>query len=147
MIVFDLRCGQAHVFEAWFGSSADFADQRAKGLLICPICGDSTIEKAAMAPNVPAKSNRGGDIALAASDDTKRKALLAAMAKAQASILESSDWVGKDFAGQARAMHSGETEKRAIHGQATIAEATAMAEEGVPLAPLPLPITPPDALN
>ncbi|WP_156442886.1 DUF1178 family protein, partial [Sphingomonas sp. CCH9-H8] len=49
MIVFDLKCTRTHVFEAWFGSSADYEDQRARGLLTCPICGDADIAKAVMA--------------------------------------------------------------------------------------------------
>jgi hypothetical protein len=57
VIVFDLRCGNAHVFEAWFGSSDDYADQKGRGLISCPMCGDAGIDKAAMAPNVSAKGN------------------------------------------------------------------------------------------
>ena len=58
MIVFDLRCSHDHVFEAWFGSSGAFEDQRERGLLSCPFCGDAEIGKAVMAPNIPAKGNR-----------------------------------------------------------------------------------------
>ena len=58
MIVFDLRCGKAHVFEAWFGSTADYDAQTARGLVACPICDDTRVAKAVMAPAVPAKSNR-----------------------------------------------------------------------------------------
>ena len=59
MIVFDLKCeGQGHVFEAWFGSSADYADQKERGLLACPLCGDTRIGKALMAPAVAAKSTQ-----------------------------------------------------------------------------------------
>ena len=59
MIVFDLRCGEGHVFEAWFGTGADFDDQSARGLVSCPVCGASDVVKAVMAPAVGAKSNRG----------------------------------------------------------------------------------------
>lgn len=60
MISFDLRCAHDHVFEAWFRSSADFSEQGARGLLICPICGDIDIAKAVMAPNVAAKATQRG---------------------------------------------------------------------------------------
>ena len=63
MIVFDLKCeGQGHVFEAWFGSSADYADQKERGLLACPFCGDTRIGKALMAPAVAAKGNQRREI-------------------------------------------------------------------------------------
>ena len=142
MIVFDLKCGNAHVFEAWFGSSADYEDQRGRGLVACPICGDDSIDKAVMAPAVAAKSNRQEAIAPAA-----MKAAMAALAEAQVKALETSEWVGTAFAGRARAMHDGEEAHAPIHGQATAAEAKALIEDGVPVAPLPFPVVPPTARN
>src|SRR3982751_6037456 len=142
MIVFDLKCGTGHVFEAWFGSSADYADQQARGLVDCPICGDRGIDKAVMAPAVGAKGNRQAEVS-----PTAMKAAMAALAAAQSKALEGSEWVGAAFAGRARAMHAGEEDHAPIHGQATIAEAKALVDEGVPVAPLPLPVVPPDACN
>lgn len=144
MIVFDLKCTHAHVFEAWFGSSADYEDQRARGLLSCPICGDADIAKAVMAPNIPAKGNRAPSTPAAAPDP---KALMAALAQVQAKMLEGSQWVGLSFADKARAMHAGEESIAPIHGQASLAEAKALIEDGVPVAPLPLPVIPPDQRN
>lgn len=142
MIVFDLRCEAGHVFEAWFGSNADWEAQRAAGQATCPLCGDATLEKAAMAPAVPAKTNQGRS-----GEPAELKAALQALAVAQAKALETSTWVGDAFAARARAMHVGEETHRAIHGRATIAEAKALVDEGVTVAPLPLPVVPPDALN
>ena len=142
MIVFDLKCGRAHVFEAWFGSSADYDAQRARGLVECPICGDGTVEKAVMAPNVAAKSNRQAAISPA-----MMKAALAELARAQAAVLEGSEWVGTGFATRARSMHLGEEDKAPIHGQATAEEAKALIEEGVEVVPLPFPVAPPEACN
>ena len=61
MIVFDLQCCEGHRFEGWFGSSADFDTQRQRGLVQCPQCGAPEVDKAPMAPAVPAKGNRRGD--------------------------------------------------------------------------------------
>ncbi|MBA4763216.1 DUF1178 family protein [Sphingomonas sp.] len=144
MIVFDLKCTQTHVFEAWFGSSADYEDQRDRGLLTCPICGDADIAKAVMAPNIPAKGNRAPATTAAPPDP---KALMAALAQVQAKMLEGSQWVGMSFADKARAMHLGEETTAPIHGQASLAEAKALIEDGVPVAPLPLPVVPPDQCN
>lgn len=139
MIVFDLKCGQGHVFEAWFASSTAFAEQAEAGQVRCPLCDDADVVKAAMAPNVAPKGNR-----VAPAD---AKAAIRALAAAQARALETSAWVGGDFASRARAMHLGEEKPAPIHGQASLAEAKSLVEDGVPVAPLLLPVVPPKALN
>ena len=148
MIVFDLKCAGGHVFEAWFKSSAGYEDQRAGGLLACPMCGSEDVAKAVMAPNVAAKGNQRGDApARDVPPPEVIKAAMAALAEAQSKMLEKSQWVGVAFADKARAMHLGEAPVVPIHGQATAEDAKALMEEGVPVAPLPIPIVPPEAQN
>lgn len=142
MIVFDLRCSSDHVFEAWFGSSAAYEDQRARSLLCCPICSTGEVEKAVMAPRVGAKGN-----SVAVSPNPDPRAVLSAIATAQAAALKESKWVGSDFASEARAIHDGDKPERLIHGQATRAEARALIDDGVPVAPLLVPVVPPKSLN
>lgn len=153
MIVFDLSCAAAgHVFEAWFGSTEDYESQKARGLVSCPMCGSADVAKAVMAPNVAPKGNRGSTSLPApapvpmANDAPPIEAVkqaLAALAAAQEKALAGSNYVGRRFAEEARSMHLGETEERPIHGQATPEEARALVDEGVPVAPLPLPIRSP----
>lgn len=158
MIVFDLKCaGQGHVFEAWFGSSTDYEDQKARGLLTCPLCGDADVTKAVMAPAIGAKGNSRTEIVPAPSEPTapvmnvadqaKMQALVEALGQAQAKALEGSTWVGRGFAEQARAMHYGEQDRSSIHGEVAPAEAKALIAEGVEVAPLPFPVIPPQAKN
>ncbi len=154
MIVFDLACREGHRFEGWFGSSADYEDQRARGLIACPTCGDAQVAKAPMAPAVPAKGNSRQEVlppetrpmANTPIPPEMRKAL-AALAKAQGEALKNSTWVGDKFAEETRKMHYGERDEAPIYGQASLAEAKALIEEGVPVAPLPFPVAPPDKLN
>ena len=95
MIVFDLQCDDGcSTFEAWFRSSADYDEQRAGGLVQCPMCLSSNISKAPMAPRLPKKG----------------VSPLAELAAIQAEVLKSSRWVGDEFTQTARAMHSGEME-------------------------------------
>lgn len=140
MIVFDLRCAGDHVFEAWFASSAAFEEQRARRLIACPTCGDDAIEKSIMAPNVAAKGNR----AVIPPGPTNARAALAAI---QAEMLRRSRWVGNGFADEARAIHRGDKPAAPIHGQASADEVGALIDEGVPVAPLLVPVTPPEKLN
>ena len=133
MIVFDLMCRDGgETFEAWFRSNADFEEQRAAGLVQCPFCESARVAKAPMAPRVPRKG---------AADP------LAQLAAVQARLLADSRWVGDAFADTARAMHSGDIEPAPVHGNATLADAQALVDDGVPVAPLPLPVVPPAQLN
>lgn len=136
MIVFDLACAAGHVFEAWFGSRDDYESQRARGLVSCPICGDAAVEKAPSAPRI-AGTGEAPD----------PKAMLRALATVQARMLANSEHVGRGFAAEARAIHAGEAKERPIHGQATAAEAKALVADGVPVAPLPLPVREPAREN
>jgi hypothetical protein len=133
MIVFDLQClDGGETFEAWFGSNADYEEQRSGGLVQCPVCQSSNVAKAPMAPRVP---HKGGDNPLVR---------LAAM---QSEMLKNSRWVGDQFAETARAMHSGEIEQEQVHGSTSLAEAKSLVDEGIPVAPLPLPVVPPTDVN
>ena len=133
MIVFDLQCEDGgETFEAWFRSGSDYEEQRAAGLVECPVCGSGNIAKAPMAPRVPRKGA------------TEPLARLAAL---QSEMLKDSRWVGERFATTARAIHSGEMPPEQVHGQATLAEAKSLVDEGVAIAPLPLPVVPPTQVN
>lgn len=155
MIVFDLSCANGHRFEGWFGSSDDFAGQHAKGLVSCPQCGSNAVAKAPMAPAVPRKGNREPAASLVPAKQPMARGpmppevaeALGKLAEAQAKALADSRWVGDAFAEQTRAMHYGEQDPETIHGQASLEEAQALFEEGIPVAPLPFPVAPPDELN
>ena len=143
MIIFDLRCApNGHVFEAWFGSGEDYEAQKARGLVSCPLCGSGDVEKAPMAPAVGAKGNRADG-----QPPARVKALLGQLAEAQKEMLKQSEHVGPRFADEARAIHLGETEARAIHGQATPEQADELRDEGIPVSPLPFPVIPPESEN
>lgn len=155
MIVFDLECqGAGHRFEGWFASSDDFARQQERGLVTCPQCGDAQVRKAPMAPAVGRKGNQK-DAAVrprpvsneAVPMPPEAVRLMQALATMQAEALKSSRWVGDSFAEDARAMHYGERDHEAIHGEATPDEARALLEEGIEIAPLPFPVAPPGKAN
>ncbi len=134
MIRYDLRCDNGDEFEAWFGSIADYDKQVAAGLVECPFCGSKHVEKAPMAPAVltgRAKEARAEHVVA-----------MAMAAKVREHIKENFDYVGDRFAAEARKMHAGESEERAIWGEATPAEARELAEEGIQAAPLPQALAP-----
>jgi hypothetical protein len=151
VIIFDLKCSaQGHVFEGWFGSTADYDEQQARGLVSCPICGSAEVGKAVMAPAVGAKGNRAPASAspgLYSGEPEAVKRMLAALAAEQKRILAQSEGVGDRFADEARAIHLGEAETRAIHGRATGAEVQSLIEDNIPVAPLPFPVIEPGDEN
>jgi hypothetical protein len=134
MIRYDLKCENGDEFDAWFGSMADYDKQAEAGLIECPHCASTRIEKAPMAPAVRTARKK---------EAQKERAVAMAMAaKVRAHIKDNFDYVGPRFAEEARKMHDGETEERAIWGEATPEEAQALADEGVPASPLPPELAP-----
>ena len=147
MIRYDLKCAEGHEFEAWFASSAAFDKLAAAGMVSCSLCGSEKVEKALMAPRLPKKGNAvtgdapgetlpapAGEPMLSAPAGAEIEQKLAAL---RAEIEKNSDYVGDRFAAEARKMHLGDSETRAIHGEATLADAKSLLEDGVPVAPLP----------
>lgn len=153
MIVFNLICEQDHAFEGWFRSSEDFADQQTGGVLTCPVCGSEDVIKAPMAPAVPLKGNQRHSPAQQTPQLKNGKLpkevaeAFKALAAAQAKALAKSEWVGDRFADEVRSMHYGEVEEKQVHGRATRDDAEALLEEGISVAPLLVPVAPPDEIN
>lgn len=130
MIAYNLRCDKKHEFEAWFSSSAAYDDQAAAGLVACPRCASTKVEKAPMAPSVSGTKRT----VIAAEERKKMRQFVAGMKKY---IKENADYVGKEFPEEARKIHYGESEERHIYGEASLEEAKALIEEGVEIAALP----------
>ncbi len=128
MIRYALTCANEDQFEGWFSSSADYDDQERRGLISCPACGSAEVRKAPMAPAVARSREGDGPAEIAA--------------KVRAHIREKFDYVGEGFADEARAIHDGDAPDRPIWGEATPQEAKSLAEEGLPVAPLPAPFAP-----
>ncbi|MEX1250546.1 MAG: DUF1178 family protein [Hyphomonas sp.] len=136
MIRYALAChGCDHGFEAWFASSDAYDRQAKRRQVACPQCGGRDVAKQIMAPAV--KTTKGK---AAAPDPEKLMAEFAA--KARDHVAENFDYVGGDFADEARAMYYGETDDRPIWGETTPEERAALKEEGVPALPLPAPFAP-----
>lgn len=166
MIVFDLECASgAHRFEGWFKSSEDFASQQERGLVACPHCGSAQVAKAPMAPRLARKGNQAvalrpanpsppseppaakSEVVSSPSFPPEAVAAMRALAAIQAEAIKTSRWVGDKFADQSRAMHYGDADHATIHGQATREEARDLLDEGIMVAPLLIPIAPPDEIN
>ncbi|MEL6476035.1 MAG: DUF1178 family protein [Pseudomonadota bacterium] len=130
MILYKLECDQGHQFESWFPSSDAFETQRDRGLVSCAICGSTHVDRSLMAPAVrPDKAARP-----LSQPESPEAAKLAALRK---KIEAESDYVGTEFADEARRIHLGESEARGIWGEASRDDAKALVDEGIPVAPLP----------
>lgn len=134
MILYDVICSNDHVFEAWFASSEAFGEQRGKGDIACPICGDTDVGKALMAPNISARKERSAAQATEAAEAVKF------LYRMREHIEEHCDYVGDKFAEEARKIHHEEVEKRDIYGEATAEEAERLRDEGVDFGEMPWPI-------
>lgn len=169
MKVLDLQCQQQHAFEGWFGSEEDYQSQLQRGLVECPLCGDANITKMLSAPRINLGKTRDSDISPSPSErDTANevtsnkneimavpaKPLLlqrppassevaavmqAAWMEVAKHVMANTEDVGSSFASEARKIHYGEADERAIRGQATQDQTMELIEEGIDVMPLPIP--------
>lgn len=143
MKVLDLQCGHGHVFEGWFASEDDFASQQTRGLVTCPMCGDSTVAKKLSAPRLNLGHAREvvdspqHEVVAAAGDD--QQSLQAAWLGMARRIVADTEDVGERFAEEARRIHYGESDQRGIRGKASQAETEALLDEGISVLQLSLP--------
>jgi hypothetical protein len=167
MIKYAVQCKKGHGFEAWFQNSAAFDTQTKRGLVACPECGSTKVEKALMAPHVSASTrNKGSTIAPRASINRDERETTVAPAESTASqvvaspavtipaemaevlrkirreVEAKSEYVGPKFAEEARKIHYEEAPERGIYGEASLADVKALHDEGIDC--LPLPILPED---
>ncbi len=146
MKVLDLQCAASHVFEGWFASEDDFQGQLQRGLVECPVCGDTHITKKlsaprlnlGAAPDAPAAAP-AAPVAAQSVPASPEAALQAAWMKAVRHVMAHTEDVGGRFAEEARKIHYGEAEERGIRGQASREETEALLEEGIGVLPLPMP--------
>lgn len=149
VIRYSLKCAGGHAFDAWFGSSDAYEKLRVAGQVTCALCGSADIEKALMAPALGAGTRKAearaagaqpGAVNAAAEPGplaTPSSPLEAALAELRRRIERDSDYVGEDFAAEARRIHEGDSDRRAIWGEATVLDAKSLAEDGIPVLPVP----------
>jgi hypothetical protein len=152
MIVFDLLCSKGHRFEGWFNSAADYGSQKDRGLVSCPKCSTTAVERvpSATRANLGAQPPKPVPVPAPATNmvktpemDGKDALAIAQMlySKMLDEILTKTEDVGREFASEARKIHYDEAPARAIRGQATQEEHDALVDEGIPVARFPLPPT------
>ncbi|WP_193368547.1 DUF1178 family protein [Pelagibius marinus] len=155
MIVYDLKCRKDHVFEAWFPDSASFTAQAEAGKVVCPVCGSRKVTKALMAPAVvtsrrgkaepadraqetPQESPReNGPAAAALADSEKAGELRRMLRELRDHVEKNCDYVGDQFAEEARKIHYGESDPHGIYGETSDAEAKELQDEGIEVARVP----------
>ena len=137
MIRYALKCQEGHVFDSWFQSAAAFEALVKAGHVTCAVCGAAQVSKALMAPRVGVPT----EAAVVSQNDDKDMAI----ARMRKHVEENATYVGGKFAEKARAIHEGTSTETSIYGEASVAEARALIEDGVPV--LPLPFTPKQKLQ
>jgi len=137
VIHFNLCCAHNHRFDGWFRSNEDFEKQRESGLIACPICGATKVEKALMTPALVNQANQDKEDKVPSLTQGEERALWQQWRQFARQIRENADYVGKDFAEQARKIHFGEVKPRPIYGEAQRTEIVSLLEDGIEVVPLP----------
>ena len=166
VIVYNLACDHQHPFEGWFGSPADFENQRDRGLVECPVCGSNTVERKLHAPRINMGAQQSAaSVAKEANEASEAKESTAMTAPAETSsattdsgpeidlgklreamasfadnVRENTEYVGEKFAEEARAMHYGEKPHKGIRGRADRETAQELRDEGITFQSLPFPV-------
>lgn len=135
MIRFSLHCDHGHEFEGWFRDNADFDRQSERKLVSCPVCNSPEIQKSLMAPAVSTSRSKE-QVAIAIGEAQKQ--VLEQMRELSRTVRENADYVGDQFAEEARKIHFGETEARGIYGEASKEDVHSLIEDGVDVMPLPV---------
>lgn len=146
MIHYQLRCQAGHEFDGWFKNSDGFEAQSQAGLVACPACGTVSVTRALMAPAIPRKSGKelvpatqpqAEPVVAQTAGGTVPDAVRGALQKLREEVEKNCDYVGADFAEEARRIHYGETEPRGIYGESSDEDVQALAEDGISFARLP----------
>ncbi len=149
MIHYDLRCGAGHDFDSWFKDSEAFTAQSKAGFVECPVCGSKDVSKRLMAPAIPKKGRTrvqeapvqppAPAVAEAppAPPPPMPAQMVAFLQRMRSEIEKRADYVGRDFTEEARKIHRGESERTAIYGEASDADAEALRDEGIEVARIP----------
>jgi hypothetical protein len=157
MIRYNLVCERAHEFESWFANSAAYDKQAKRGLVECPTCGSTKVEKAIMAPRLaradksiadktidlpeapaappPAAPEPPAPVAMISPQERELRTKLREL---RDHLVKNAENVGRKFPEAARKMHYGEIEHRSIYGEASPQEAKDLHEEGIEFHPLPV---------
>ena len=135
MIQYSLKCENNHSFDSWFASADAYDKLVDNGMVSCAVCGSTKVSKAIMAPRV--RTTKGKEAPVAPTLPTEKSAAEQAMAEMRAQVEQNSEFVGTNFATEARSMHLGDAPERAIYGEAKPEEAKSLIEDGIPVTPLP----------
>ncbi|RYE07523.1 MAG: DUF1178 family protein [Hyphomicrobiales bacterium] len=134
MIHYSLVCDKSHKFDGWFANAAAYDAQKQRGLVTCPICLTTAVDKAIMAPSV---ARTDGEKVSLSIGHPQHQQLREAMAALRNKVTSEADYVGDKFAEEARKIHFKEVDQRGIYGEATKEEVAALIEDGVDFMPLP----------
>ncbi len=135
MIRYALSCEHEHEFEGWFGASADYDDQQARGLIECPMCASKAVRKQIMAPAISGTKAQG--VFPDGPPPEVRDMMMQAAQAMRQHVEENFDYVGDSFAKEARDIHDGKSEERGIYGEASNKDVSKLLEDGIQVAPLP----------
>jgi hypothetical protein len=154
MILYNLKCPQNHIFEAWFKDSGTYDKQAKRKHIECPVCSDTAIKKAIMAPRLSSTTRKKGlEYETSTTNDPNQNNLKPNVDKSRASkvarnflelanklqkhVEENCENVGENFAEEARAIHYGEAKERGIYGEATQSEVNGLVEEDISISSIP----------
>ena len=130
MIKYNLLCKECDLtFDSWFASSKEYEKLKKNKLINCHRCGSLKVTKNLMAPKLISKNfghnNEKKDL-------IKYQKIKKTINEYQKFIKNNFDYVGKNFAYEARAIHYNDKKKnKGIYGTASKQDLKELKEEGI----------------
>ena len=132
MIKYRLRCKCQHEFEGCFPDSKEYKRQKNKGMIQCPMCDSTAVDKAIMAPSVKrSKPKSIPDEYMVMGDSAE-----VILRRLNKKIKKDYQNVGKNFAKEARKAAKGKRDEK-FYGTTTKEEANKLIDEGIDLFAVP----------
>jgi hypothetical protein len=129
MIKYRLICKDCETtFDSWFSSSKEYERLKKKDFVNCHICNSLSVEKTLMSPTVFMSKN----VSKIDSQIQKYKKTKKVILKYQQFIKKNFDYVGENFAYEARSLHyKNKKASKGIYGTATKENLKELKEEGI----------------
>ena len=134
MIKYHLKCECGVEFESWFSNSKEYDKLEKKNLLSCQ-CGKSkNISKQIMSPQIASKKELNSK---SSKQEIFLKTVNQKLRELRNYVEKNSEYVGENFASEARSIYYDKKNIRSIYGNATKEQTEELLEEGIEVNTVP----------
>ena len=147
MIKYSLKCSEINcedkgTFDGWFQNSEAYETQINSGQLTCPFCGGENVSKSLMSPSIKSPKEKGAKSKISSQfieekNIDKKVDVLTLLRTLKKEVQKNAEFVGNNFAKEAKAIKSGKSIERAIYGSAKAEEINDLKNDDIQVLSIP----------